>query len=185
MLTRLRQRVAPAVERVASACGRVMPSPNAWTALGLLLALAAAYSYRAGLAPQAGALVLASGFTDLVDGAVARKLGKATPRGGFLDSNLDRVGESAVYLGLMTGPWGLQTVAAVAMAASLLVSYSRSRAEAAGLKAEGVGYGERAERLAVLALSSLAGYVYYGVVVVAVLAAVTFAQRLYVYGSKL
>ncbi|MCS4540454.1 MAG: CDP-alcohol phosphatidyltransferase family protein, partial [Thaumarchaeota archaeon] len=62
---------------------------------------------------------------------------------------------------------------------SLLVSYTRAKADSLGVSLAGVGIGERSERIAVLALSSLLGLVYYGIIAVLVLAAVTFLERIY------
>jgi archaetidylinositol phosphate synthase len=167
--------------------GGVVPSPNFWTLLGLLFSLFAAFFFSVHQSRPGALLVLASGFMDVVDGAVARATGKVSKRGGFLDSNMDRVGESALYLGLMFTQGFYSFLSGLALASSLLVSYSRSRAEAAGLKAEGVGVGERAERLLILSVGGFIGgpYLYYAVGLVAVVAILTFLQRIYVYGSRL
>ena len=93
---------------------------------------------------------------DILDGALARRSGKGTPFGAFLDSTVDRVGElfmlSAIGLVLMRdgSEWGL-ALAFAAIGGSFLVSYTRARAEAMGLKAD-VGFGSRAERVAVISV---------------------------------
>jgi CDP-diacylglycerol---glycerol-3-phosphate 3-phosphatidyltransferase len=101
----------------------------------------------------AGLFVVGS-ILDILDGALARSRGTGSPFGAFLDSTVDRVGE-----GFMLGAIGLVfmrhdqmwavAVAFAAIAGSFLVSYTRARAEALGLKGD-VGYGSRAERVIVI-----------------------------------
>jgi len=155
-------------------------TPTGWTFVGLSLALlsALAYGNRAFLWQSiAGLLVLASGFFDIVDGAVARVTGRMTKRGAFLDSTLDRLGEVAIYLGILIGGYSSPEWVLLAITFSLLVSYTRARGEALGIKLSGVGIGERSERLLILAVLSLVGLASYGVLVVAVVAILTFLQR--------
>ncbi|HME18575.1 MAG TPA: CDP-alcohol phosphatidyltransferase family protein, partial [Nitrososphaerales archaeon] len=118
-----------------------------------------------------------SGFFDIVDGAVARVTGKVSKKGAFLDSTLDRLAEVAIYLGLLLGGFSTGPIVLLALSFSLLVSYTRAKADALGTSLSGVGIGERSERLLVLALASLLGLAYWGVVAVAVIAAFTFAER--------
>jgi archaetidylinositol phosphate synthase len=106
----------------------------------------------------AAVLLLLSGFCDALDGVLARLYQKTTTFGGFLDSLLDRYADAAVYVGIIVGGlcdalWGL-----VALTGSLLVSYSRARAEAAGIKMESIGLAERAERIIILAIASLVAF---------------------------
>jgi archaetidylinositol phosphate synthase len=106
-------------------------------------------------------------------------VGRVSKRGAFLDSTLDRLAEVAIYLGLLvggfsTGPWVL-----LALSLSLLVSYTRAKADSLGMSLSGVGIGERSERLLVLAFSSILGLTYWGVVLVAVIAGFTFVERAY------
>ena len=99
-------------------------------------------------------LLLASGFCDALDGTLARLYQQTTTFGGFLDSLLDRYADATILSGIILGElcnlfWGL-----TALTGSLLVSYTRARAEAAGVKMETVGIAERAERLVILATAS-------------------------------
>jgi len=123
----------------------------------------------------------------MLDGALARLCQKTTPFGGFLDSLLDRYADSAVYVGIIFGglctvPWGL-----LALIGSLLVSYSRARAEAAGIKMEAIGLAERAERIIIIAAATIAeiffaGIIEAGMILLAVLTNLTVLQRsLYAY----
>jgi archaetidylinositol phosphate synthase len=114
-----------------------------------------------------------------VDGAVARAAGKASKRGAFLDSTLDRVADAVIFVGILAGGYAPPLYVLLALSLSLLVSYARARAESLGVGLAGVGVGERSERLLVLALASMVGYVQWGVVLVALLAGFTFVERTY------
>ena len=182
MLDRVRGALASYFTALGRAFAREMPSPTFWTVVGLLFAVVAGVAYwYSGYVGEiaAGVLILASGFFDVVDGAVARATGRVSKRGAFLDSTLDRLAEVAIYLGLLAGGFSTGPLVLVALSFSLLVSYTRAKADSLGTSLSGVGIGERSERLLVLAVSSMVGLVYWGVVVVAVIAAFTFAERTY------
>ena len=134
-------------------------------------------------------LLLTSGFCDALDGVIARIYQQASVFGGFLDSLLDRYADAAVYAGVIIGGlcdplWGL-----AALAGSLMVSYSRARAEAAEIKMESVGIAERAERMLILSIASIAAIFWLpalniGIILLAVLSNLTVLQRgLHVYNS--
>ncbi|HXS62240.1 MAG TPA: CDP-alcohol phosphatidyltransferase family protein [Streptosporangiaceae bacterium] len=129
-------------------------------------------------------------LSDMLDGALARIKGNSGAFGAFLDSTLDRIGDAAVFGGiaiwLATGGHDhlLAAVALFCLVAGLLVSYARARAEGLGIKCD-VGIAERTERLLIglvgIGLSGL-GVPYVlsaGLWIVAVLSAVTFAQRVH------
>ena len=125
-------------------------SPNAITMIGLLGAVASAVLLGLGYLGAGGAALLLSGMLDVLDGAVARATGKASPSGALLDSVVDRVSEAVVLLGLLvfylddqsafnsvfTSELGLLLVY-VALAGSVMVSYMRARAEGLGVDASG------------------------------------------------
>ncbi len=181
MLDRLRGKLGGATLKLGSRASRVIPSPTAWTAMGFLFSVAAGYAYSISTSWQqaAGLLLLISGFLDIVDGAVARSSSKVTKKGSFVDSTLDRVGEVAVFLGLIVGGYAPPAFVLLAITLSLLVSYARAKADSLGVSLAGVGIGERSERIVVLAALSLLGLVYYGILVVMVLAAITLVERIY------
>lgn len=182
MLDRLRGQLNAALIRIGSAAARVLPSPTAWTFVGLLFALLAAVAYSLSgplLVSVAGAAILVSGFFDVVDGGVARATGRTTKRGAFFDSTLDRLGEFAIYAGILLGGIVPPITILLALALSLLVSYTRAKADSLGYSLAGVGVGERSERLLVLAISSIVGLLYYGLIIVVLLAGFTFAERVY------
>jgi CDP-diacylglycerol--glycerol-3-phosphate 3-phosphatidyltransferase len=135
-------------------------TPNALTASGVLLCAAASilvyFEYRNEiLFYWLGAVVFVIGsILDILDGALARLSGKGTPFGAFLDSTTDRVSEGFMLgsIALVFHRHGNQVAlgfAFAAVAGSFLVSYTRARAEALGLKGD-VGIGSRAERVVVI-----------------------------------
>lgn len=152
------------VRRVATrsmeGLARTRVSPNALTAAGVILCAAAAvvvyFEYRSELlAFWLGALLFVIGSVlDILDGALARRSGKGTPFGAFLDSTTDRISEGFMLgaIALIFSRHGHQLAVAFTFAAvggSFLVSYTRARAEALGLKGD-VGIGSRAERVVVI-----------------------------------
>ena len=86
----------------------------------------------------------------------------------------------AIFLGILIGNFTEPYLVFLAITLSLLVSYSRSRAESLGIKLQGIGIGERAERLLVIALIGMIGFMPYAVIIVIVIAAITFIQRIIV-----
>jgi len=156
----------------------------------LSLISATAYAFapdRVWLLLLAVVLLLASGFCDTLDGIIARNYQQATAFGGFFDSLLDRYADAIVYSGIIIS--GLCSIYAglAALFGSMLVSYSRARAEAAGIKMESIGLAERAERMLILAVASLAAFfwlpaLYWGIILLAILSHLTVLQRgLHVY----
>jgi archaetidylinositol phosphate synthase len=194
LLTKLKKQVQQMLTSEASAAHRIGLTPNTVSVIGIVLSLfsAAAYALALGqplLLLVATILLLASGFCDALDGILARNYNQATVFGGFFDSVLDRYADAAVFAGVIIGglctpAWGL-----AALAGAVLVSYSRARAEAAGIKMESVGLAERAERMLVLAAVSVIAIFWfpaleYGIILLAILANLTVLQRgIYVYNS--
>jgi phosphatidylinositol phosphate synthase len=142
--------------------GRIRP--NAITTVGALVVLGSAVAFGLGAIRAGGLLLLVSGVFDILDGQVARQGGMISTFGAFYDSTLDRVGEAALFGGIalhfLRGGLAPRQVtlgvmlAIVALAASLLVSYSRARAEGLGLECK-VGIAARAERFLVLGAPTL------------------------------
>jgi CDP-diacylglycerol--glycerol-3-phosphate 3-phosphatidyltransferase len=134
-------------------------TPDALTVSGVALciggAVAVFFEYAGwGFYWLGAALFVVGSVLDILDGALARSRGTGSPFGAFLDSTVDRVGEgfmiAAIGLVFMRHDqmWAL-ALAFAAVAGSFLVSYTRARAEALGLKGD-VGFGSRAERVAVI-----------------------------------
>lgn len=182
MLDRLRSRLQSFFASVGTQFARIQGSPTAWTMVGLLISIIAGAAYSmSGYGGQAlgGILVLVAGWFDIVDGAVARVTGRTSKRGAFLDSTLDRVAEVALFGGILLGGYSAPTLVLLALAFSLLVSYTRAKGDALGVALSGVGIGERSERLLLLAISSLLGLVGWGVILVLAVALYTFLERTY------
>jgi CDP-diacylglycerol--glycerol-3-phosphate 3-phosphatidyltransferase len=137
--------------------------PNALTTAGFAVTLAAGLFFHQDHVRTAGLFVLLGGFFDLLDGRVARESGLASKFGSFYDSTLDRISEIVVYLGLASlynniRP-DLEDVAMVyvvmlAMGGSLMVSYTRARAQGLGLDCK-VGLMQRPERVVLLGVASM------------------------------
>ncbi len=140
-------------------------TPNAVTLFGFVLILVAAALAGLGYPFAAGWMVLVSGFFDIIDGALARRTNQVTRFGGVLDSTLDRLSEGVILLGIMAFflfhasseifQW-IVLLIGITLVFSFLVSYIRSRAEAAGIDCQ-VGIFTRAERVIILAVGLLIG----------------------------
>ena len=182
MLDRLRGRLESSLGSVGSAFAKVEGSPTAWTALGLALSVLAAVAYATARYEGellGGVLILVGGWFDIVDGAVARVTNRTSKRGAFLDSTLDRVAEVALFTGILLGAYAPPATVLLALSLSLLVSYTRAKGDALGVKLAGVGIGERSERLLIVAVSSLVGLLGWGLLLVIAVAAFTFVERTY------
>jgi len=91
-----------------------------------------------------------AGAFDVFDGEVARRTGKEGAAGAFLDSNLDRISDAVVILGLIYGGYITYFLGYVLLFVVLMISYTRSKAENEGINMKGVGIMERAERILIL-----------------------------------
>ncbi len=167
--------------------------PNLLTTLGFLVTVVAGGFYAVDHVRTAGGLVLLGGVFDVFDGRVARLSGLASKFGSFYDSTLDRISEVVVYLGLLSLYNRYQTdltditmiyLILLAMAGSLMVSYTRARAEALGLDCR-VGFMQRPERIVLLGGGSLLfGLMWEGkvisivIIVVALLTNITAVHRI-------
>lgn len=185
MLNKLRGVLEPLLKNLGNLLGKVLPYPSAWSFLGLFSATLSAYEFYVGIPLLASILILFSGFFDIVDGAVARSLGKAGPKGAFLDSNLDRISELVIYVGILLGDYAESLLVFLAAAFSILVSYARAKVEGLGKRPSGLELGERAERLLVLAALSALGLVRWAVLAVSILAIATYIERLFLYYRSL
>ncbi len=137
--------------------------PNLLTTLGFFTTMGAAWAFHSHAMRIAGFLVLLGGFFDILDGRVARLTGLGSKFGAFYDSTLDRISEIAVYFGILSlynayaradGDVAMIYLVVLAMAGSLMVSYTRARAEALGLNCK-VGLMPRAERVVLIGAAAL------------------------------
>ncbi len=132
-----------------------------------------------------GLLFIAGSVADILDGALARAASKGTVFGAFLDSTFDRLGEAAMLTAIgLVFMWEGNEVALVAAFAavigSFLVSYTRAKAEALGLRGD-VGFGSRLERVVIVSIGlGLApwGWLEWPIYLLAAMAWVTVVQRM-------
>jgi CDP-diacylglycerol--glycerol-3-phosphate 3-phosphatidyltransferase len=186
-LVEFRKTVAQHVARpLVRLLAKTAVTPNTLTWFGFMLSLGAAVLIGTGHLFAAGFLVLFAGLFDILDGALARHKSKVTSFGGILDSTLDRVTEAFLMLAILIlyarelSLPGIVMVG-IALPGSLLVSYVRARAEAAGLKGE-TGWFTRAERVIILALGLLLSSFNYALLsalgVIALFSYITVIQRM-------
>ena len=181
MLNNLRGTLRPALEKVGKGFAATGLSPNFWTVVGLVIALSSAVVYGMGVEFGliiGGILLLVSGFFDMVDGQVARVTGKTSKKGEYLDSMFDKISEVAIFLGILVGGYAEPYVVLLAITLSLLVSYARAKSDLINIKLQGIGIGERAERLLVIAIVGIIGFMDYAVIIVIIIAGITLIQRM-------
>lgn len=182
------------VEPCVAALTRHRVHPNVLSTLGFAVTSASGFFFHQHHVRTAGALILLGGIFDLFDGSVARRTGLASPFGAFYDSTLDRLSEIVVYFGLLSlyndyrhelGDVGMIYAVMLAMAGSIMISYTRARAEGLGIECS-VGLMQRAERVILIGLAALLfgeqgrGVVLKGVIIgLAVLTNLTVLQRVW------
>ena len=185
----LRALVEPAVEALV----RWRVPPNALSAAGFLVTCSSGFFFHQHQVRTAGLLILLGGIFDLLDGTVARRTDRSSSFGAFFDSTLDRFSEIGVYLGLLSlytdyrlelGDVGMIYAVMLAMAGSIMISYTRARAEGLDIPCD-VGLMQRAERVILIGTAALAfgemdqGVVLKGVIIaLAVLTNFTSLQRI-------
>ncbi len=152
MLTNLRKRIEGLTSLLAKPLCRLGVHPNWITLSSTMVLTTGLFSLMTGrpLWVFIVAIVL-SGALDALDGAVARNCGKTSLLGSFLDSTIDRVNDFIIIASLLTVGFDEFIVLAL-MSAAFLTSYVRAKAESLGLKMEGVGIVERAERILLVTL---------------------------------
>ena len=178
----------PLIFPVVKCLSRLKVHPNVISILGALGFLIAAFLVGMGKFLAAGIVIAIAGPLDAIDGALARYTGKVTRFGAFLDSTLDRYAEIFLFLGftyyfLGNGDgWGV-ILSFLAITGSLMVSYTRARAEGAGFECK-IGLFTRFERLFLLTLSLFFNLYLYIIAVLAILTHFTAFQRIfYVYNQ--
>jgi CDP-diacylglycerol--glycerol-3-phosphate 3-phosphatidyltransferase len=171
-----RERYLRFVTPAGNLLARLRFHPNIVTLIGLLLSAFAGLLYSTGAFFWAAWVLVLAGSCDVLDGQLARLTGRSSSFGAFFDSTMDRFGEILIFLGLAwyfsggsvgsfstvseAGPhaWSPISVLLILLAASgsMMVSYTRARAEALGLDCK-VGWMQRPERLTLLIIGSLLG----------------------------
>lgn len=194
---RLRRIFGPLVRLLARGFIRLRISPNLISLLAFFFAvLASALLTLYQWFIVYGLLVFLAGLLDGVDGEVARQTDRVSLAGGFFDSMLDRGADVVVLLPFLWLPnpfpqwgpsWWWVTLAIIGV---ILVSYSRSRAQAAGVQDTDVGLAARSERLFILVMTSLLAFIhpaiaYLGLILVAILSHLTVGYRILYYRRQL
>jgi CDP-diacylglycerol---glycerol-3-phosphate 3-phosphatidyltransferase len=172
------------VEPVARFLGSLGLTPNAVTVLGFFLTVVVAGVLASGRLLLAGILLIFTLAFDAVDGTLARLLGQTTRFGAFLDSTLDRWAEVVLFVAIAwvmlqaNNDLGVM-LSIAALGTSLLVSYTRARAEGVGLQCK-EGILTRFERLVILIAGLIFNMLVWSLAIIAVLAGITAVQRIVV-----
>lgn len=200
MLNKLRNLLEPILTKIGATFASTGLSANFWTGLGLAVSVLAAIVYTSNAflnldwtpwnfaAVIGGIFLLVSGFFDIVDGSVARITKQRSKKGAFLDSVFDKIAEVIIFGGIALGQLADSFWCLVALGLSLLVSYTRARAESLGGKLKGIGIGERAERLLIIAIIGMIPVreaMQWAMIIVSIVAGITLAQRMAVTVRKL
>ena len=158
-------------------------NPNIVTVISPFVAVVAALGFTNHMLILATIAILASGFLDVVDGAVARYHNRSSKFGAFLDSTMDRFADAIIYIGIIFGGYCDWFVGILAIHSAICVSYVRSRAESQGVECN-VGIAERAVRMIILMLGALIGqfagdiYFTYIIYILVILSYLTVGQRI-------
>lgn len=157
------QLVIRTLSPITDALIRARVHPNAITTVGFFIGISSAWAFAEGYVRLAGMFILIGGVFDIFDGRVARGTGLASAFGSFYDSTLDRISEIIVFVGVLAlflrhgsaqEDVGMVYAVVLALGGSLMVSYTRARAEALGLDCK-VGLMQRAERVFTLGAAAL------------------------------
>jgi CDP-diacylglycerol---glycerol-3-phosphate 3-phosphatidyltransferase len=170
------------IERLAALVAATGIPPNVITWSALVLNLWAAILFAAGRFAAAGGMMTLAGLCDLLDGPVARRQGRVSMFGGFLDSIFDRYADLILFLGLLVyyshvNRFGYAMLAGAAMAGSVMVSYAKARAESLVPPSE-VELWERPERLLLMILGALTNRMHLVLWILAVVPNITVIQRI-------
>lgn len=177
----LRRFSTPVVRPIVSLLAHTPITPNAITVSGLFVTAAAAYAVAIGQLALGGGVLLFGSAMDAFDGALARATGRASKFGAYLDSVIDRMQESLLFLGLVIYYFDKDhelgvILSVLAMTGSYLVSYSRARAEGLGYRGE-TGFMPRPVRILVLGVALIVGQPLPALGIVAALSGLTTLQR--------
>jgi CDP-diacylglycerol--glycerol-3-phosphate 3-phosphatidyltransferase len=175
---------ATVIQPIALFLARLGLTPNTITVLGFLMTAAVAVVLATGRTQLAGVLLIGTLAFDAVDGTLARLMGTTSRFGAFLDSTLDRWAEVVIYAALVwvflkNGQDNGVLLAVAALATSLMVSYTRARAEGAGFQCK-EGLLTRFERIVILIAGLIFNQIIWALAIIAILAGFTAVQRIWV-----
>ncbi|MDP2971399.1 MAG: CDP-alcohol phosphatidyltransferase family protein [Deltaproteobacteria bacterium] len=180
---KLGHRLDPYLYRIFKKIFGEKGNPNLFTLLGFFSILAASLLILKGFWILAGLSITLSGIFDLLDGAVARSLGKVTVWGNFFDSVIDRYSDLIFLLALSMhylreGDSNLVILTSVVAIGTALIPYIRAKAEALRISCH-IGLMERAERIILLSLGALFSWMEPVLWILAILTHLTVLQRIY------
>jgi CDP-diacylglycerol--glycerol-3-phosphate 3-phosphatidyltransferase len=171
------------INAIVSALALSRVHPNVLTFLGLVINIWAAFLFAGGKFRVAGFVVIGAGLFDMVDGRVARETNRVTRFGGFFDSVLDRYSDLAVLVGLLVYYASINrffyvVLTAIVMTGTVLVSYTRARAENTIPRCK-IGFLERPERVVLVIIGALFNRMAQVLWVIAILSNITVIQRMF------
>ncbi|HLH19695.1 MAG TPA: CDP-alcohol phosphatidyltransferase family protein [Bryobacteraceae bacterium] len=171
-----------AIDRIVRWLALSRIHPNVLTFFGLVINIVAAWLFARGRFLDAGLVVIGAGLFDMVDGRVARATDRVTRFGGFFDSVLDRYSDLALFMGLLVYYASINrffyiVLTAIVMTGSVMVSYTRARAENSIPKCK-VGFLERPERVVLIIIGALFNRMAQVLWVIAVLSNITVVHRM-------
>jgi archaetidylinositol phosphate synthase len=201
MLNKFRGSLQPIMTKIGITFASLGLSANFWTTVSLATSILAGvvYAMAATATPTTGfilpdirfswlyssiigsILLLISGFFDIIDGSIARATKQTSKKGAFLDSSFDKISEAIIFIGIAAGNLASPILCMIALSLSITVSYVRARAESLGVELKGIGIGERAERLLIIAIIGIVpvvGAIQWAIIAVSIVAGVTLIHRI-------
>jgi archaetidylinositol phosphate synthase len=191
LLNKFRNHLQPILEKIGIIFASTGLSPNIFSLIGFIITILSSIIFginslqfdpTINFSAIGSLFLLVGGFFDVIDGSVAKITKRSSRKGSFLDSTLDKISETIIFLGIAIGELANPILCLIAVSSSLLVSYTRSRAETLGIDLSGVGFGERAERILILAVMGFLPFAHslqYGVIIVIGISIITIIQRIY------
>jgi CDP-diacylglycerol--glycerol-3-phosphate 3-phosphatidyltransferase len=172
----------PVINAIVGALALSRVHPNVLTFIGLLINIWAAFLFAAGKFRLAGVVLIGAGLFDMVDGRVARETNRVTRFGGFFDSVLDRYSDLAVLVGLLVYYASINrffyvVLTAIVMTGTVMVSYTRARAENTIPKCK-VGFLERPERVVLVIIGALFNRMAHVLWIIAIFSNITVISRM-------
>lgn len=171
------------LEPVSHTLERYNLNPNLITLLGLIITLVSAFFYSKGYFLVGGIILIVGGICDLIDGNLARVSGKVSRFGGFLDSTVDRLSDSAIFVGLSLYAFDNRDkeflfLSLLALIVSYTISYLRARAECI-IESCKVGIMERAERIILIIIASFFNFMKLALILIVIFGSITIVQRIH------
>lgn len=176
MLSRLSPQIQKFLAPILSLIAKAGVKPNHLSIAGLIAGFISAIFLSSKMLLAGAFFLLISGLFDMFDGLIARSQNMPSAFGGFLDSVIDRYVDIIIFISL--GIYGVNwLLISFAMSGALLVSYTRARAECLIEKCD-IGLAERPERLIILILGMVSGYIHQSVLIVAIFSHFTALHRI-------